>query len=49
MKKVLKVMGIIFLVLVIGIITLLVIASKMQSAPKEYWKNINADLEIEKI
>ena len=48
MKKVLEVIGIIFIVLVIGIIGLLLIVSKMQSAPKEYWENINADLEIEK-
>lgn len=38
MKKVLKVIGIIILVIVIGTIILLVVASKMQSAPKEYWK-----------
>lgn len=48
MKKVLKIIGIIFLVLVIGITALLAIASKMQSAPKEYWKNINSNSEIER-
>lgn len=40
MKKILKIAGIIMLVIVIGTIILLVVASKMQSAPKEYWRNI---------
>lgn len=48
MKKMLKVIGIIILIIVIGIIALLVVASKMQSAPKEYWKNTNSNSEIEK-
>lgn len=47
MKKVLKIIGIIFLVVMIGIIILLVIISNIQSAPKEYWKKINSSLYVE--
>lgn len=43
MKKVLKIGGIVILVIVIGAIILLVVASQMQSAPKEYWKNIEKE------
>lgn len=48
MKKVLKIIGIIFLIIVIAIVVLLVIGSKMQSAPKEYWKKISSSSDIEK-
>lgn len=47
MKKALILIGIIILVIVIGIVALLVLASKMQSAPTEYWNNIKSDSEIE--
>lgn len=47
MKKVLKVIGIIFLIVVIGIVLLLVIVSKMPSVPKNYWNKINSSSEIE--
>lgn len=47
MKKVLKIIGIFFLIIVIGIVVLFAIISNMQSAPKEYWKKINSNSDIE--
>lgn len=47
MKKMLKIVGIIFLIIIIGIIVLLAIISNMQSAPKDYWKKISSNSNIE--
>lgn len=47
MKKVLKIIGIVFLIIVMGIVVLFAIISNMQSAPKEYWEKINSNSDIE--
>lgn len=48
MKNILKIIGVLFLVIIIGIVILLIIFSNMQSAPKEYWKKIHSGSDIEK-
>lgn len=48
MKRVLKFIGIIFLIIVIVIVVLFLIAANMQKAPREYWKNIKSEFPIEK-
>lgn len=48
MKNVLKIIGIIFIIIVIGIAVLLIVISKRQSVPKEYWEKISSSSDIEK-
>ena len=46
--KILKIGGIILLVIIIAVVVFVIIASKMQSAPKEYWNNTKSEVSIEK-
>lgn len=47
MKKILKITGIIFLVIITVIVILIVIFSKAQSVPENYWEKIDSSSDIE--
>lgn len=47
MKKILKITGIIFFVIITVIVILIVIFSKAQSVPENYWEKIDSSSDIE--
>lgn len=47
MRKILKIIGIVFIIIIGLIILLFVYASFKPAVPKQYWKNIKSDSPIE--